>query len=134
MPALVPSMVESALVALRDYGTKSFNEVVRARHRIRRRLAIDEMRAGTHRAARAASSISGRIRRSSSCRNGQVPMPGEIFHQPDLARTLRSMAEAEKKALAAGATRAAAIDAVRDYFYRGEIAQRIDAFMRPTTA
>ena len=40
------------------------------------------------------------------------------------------MAAAEKKALAAGASRVAAIDAVRDYFYRGEIAHRIDAFMR----
>ena len=44
------------------------------------------------------------------------------------------MAEAEKKALAAGASREAAIDAVRDYFYRGEIARKIDAFMRSTTA
>ena len=59
-----------------------------------------------------------------------APMPGEIFRQPDLARTLRSMAEAEKKALASGASRAAAIDAVRDYFYRGDIAHRIDAFSR----
>ena len=57
-------------------------------------------------------------------------MPGEIFRQPDLARTMRSMAEAEKKALAAGASRAGAIDAVRDYFYRGDIAHRIDAFSR----
>ncbi len=40
------------------------------------------------------------------------------------------MAAAEKKALAAGATREAAIDAVRDYFYRGEIAKKIDAFSR----
>ena len=40
------------------------------------------------------------------------------------------MAEAEKKALAAGASRAKAIDAVRDYFYRGEIAHKIDAFSK----
>jgi gamma-glutamyltranspeptidase/glutathione hydrolase len=38
------------------------------------------------------------------------------------------MAAAEKKALAAGASRAAAIDAVADYFYRGEVAHKIDAF------
>jgi gamma-glutamyltranspeptidase/glutathione hydrolase len=59
-----------------------------------------------------------------------VARPGEIFRQPDLARTLRAMAAAEKKALAAGATREAAIDAVRDYFYRGEIAKKIDAFSK----
>jgi gamma-glutamyltranspeptidase/glutathione hydrolase len=40
------------------------------------------------------------------------------------------MAAAEKKALAAGASRAAAIDAVADYFYRGDIAHRIDAFSK----
>ena len=40
------------------------------------------------------------------------------------------MVEAEKKALAAGATAQAAIDAVRDYFYRGEIAHKIDAFSK----
>jgi gamma-glutamyltranspeptidase/glutathione hydrolase len=62
--------------------------------------------------------------------DGRVPMPGEIFHQPNLARTLRGMAAAEKKALASGASRVAAIDAVGDYFYRGEIAHRIDAFMQ----
>src|SRR5260370_41237243 len=61
---------------------------------------------------------------------GRVPTPGEIFHQPNLARTLRSMAAAEKKALSSGASRIAAIDAVRDFFYRGEIAHRIDTFMR----
>jgi gamma-glutamyltranspeptidase/glutathione hydrolase len=40
------------------------------------------------------------------------------------------MAEVEKKALAAGASRAKAIDAVRDYFYRGDIARKIDEFSK----
>ena len=62
--------------------------------------------------------------------NGRPPADGEIFRQPDLARTLRAMADAEKKALAAGASREAAIDKVRDYFYRGEIAKKIDAFSK----
>ena len=54
-------------------------------------------------------------RNASSCRTGRYPVPGEIFRQPDLARTLRAMVDAEKKALAGGASRVAAIDAVRDY-------------------
>jgi gamma-glutamyltranspeptidase/glutathione hydrolase len=38
------------------------------------------------------------------------------------------MAEVEKKARADGAGREKALDAVRDYFYRGDIARRIGAF------
>jgi gamma-glutamyltranspeptidase/glutathione hydrolase len=44
---------------------------------------------------------------------GKAPAEGEIFRNPDLARTLT--------AIAAGG---------RDAFYRGEIADKIDAFMR----
>src|SRR5579872_3871624 len=129
MPALVPGMVDAELVALREYGTKSFSEVIAPALDLADGLAIDEMR-------------SGGIERSvrffdlwpTSMKvfvpGDRVPMPGEIFRQPDLARTLRSMAEAEKKALAGGASRVAAIDAVRDVFYRGDIAHRIDAFSR----
>jgi gamma-glutamyltranspeptidase/glutathione hydrolase len=62
--------------------------------------------------------------------NGHTARVGEIFHQPDLAKTLRALVDAEKKALAAGKSRAAAIDAVHDYFYKGEIAHKIDAFSR----
>ena len=40
------------------------------------------------------------------------------------------MAEGESRALASGAARAAALDAVRDLFYRGDIARRIDRFSR----
>jgi gamma-glutamyltranspeptidase/glutathione hydrolase len=58
------------------------------------------------------------------------PQTGNIFRQPDLARTLRNMADVEKKSLAAGATRAKAMEAVRDYFYRGDIARRIGEFSK----
>jgi gamma-glutamyltranspeptidase/glutathione hydrolase len=56
----------------------------------------------------------------------------EALHarEPDLAGSIRGMVAAEKAALAKGATRVAAIDAVRDYFYRGEIAKKIDAFSK----
>ena len=129
MPALVPGMVDAELVALREYGTKSFNEVIAPAIDLADGLAIDEMRAGA---------IERNVRFfelwPTSARvfipGDRVTMPGEIFRQPDLARTLRSMAEAEKKALAGGASRVAAIDAVRDFFYRGDIARRIDKFSR----
>jgi gamma-glutamyltranspeptidase/glutathione hydrolase len=129
LPALVPGMVEAALVTLREYGTKSFAEVVAPAIDLADGFPIDELR----------SNYIDRSRRyleswPSSRRvflpNGRVPQPGEIFRQPDLARTLRTMRDAEKSALAAGAGRAAAINAVRDCFYRGDIAHRVDAFSK----
>jgi gamma-glutamyltranspeptidase/glutathione hydrolase len=47
------------------------------------------------------------------------------FRQPDLAHTLQAMAEAERKAREAGGTRSEGLQAVRDYFYNGPIADAI---------
>jgi gamma-glutamyltranspeptidase / glutathione hydrolase len=55
----------------------------------------------------------------------EAPYPGEMFHQPDLAATLRKLVEAEKKALAAGKDRKSAIYAAYDRFYKGDIAQEL---------
>ncbi len=129
LSALVPGMVDAALVTLKDFGTKSFSEAVEPAIELADGFPVDEFRA---------SSIAGALKYlegwPSSKRvwlaNGTIPRPGDIFRQPDLARTLRSMAAVEKKALAAGANRGKAIDAVRDYFYRGEIAHKIDEFMK----
>jgi gamma-glutamyltranspeptidase/glutathione hydrolase len=129
MPALVPSMVDAGLVALRDFGSKSFSEEIQPAVELADGLAIDEMRAGTIARVRRFLDLWPDSKKT-FMPDGQIPMPGEIFRQPNLAKTLRAMAAAEKKALAAGASRVAAIDAVRDFFYRGDIAHRIDAFMR----
>jgi gamma-glutamyltranspeptidase / glutathione hydrolase len=129
LSALVPGMVESGLVALREYGTKSFSDVIEPAIELADGFPLDELRAYS-----LASSIKYFEAWPTSKKvfmpNGRLLQPGDIFRQPDLARTLRAMAAAEKKALASGATRAKAIDAVHDYFYRGEIAHKIDEFMK----
>src|SRR5580704_14838583 len=129
MPALVPGMVDAGLLALREFGTKSFGEIIAPAIDLADGFAIDQMRA---------QSIAGSrpffdawpTSKSHFMPNGQMPQVGDIFRQPDTARTLRAMVEAEKKALASGAKREAAIDAVRDYFYRGEIARKIGDFSK----
>jgi gamma-glutamyltranspeptidase/glutathione hydrolase len=51
----------------------------------------------------------------------EAPRAGEIFRQSDLAATLRKLVEAEKRALARGASRKAAIMAAYERFYRGDL-------------
>jgi len=129
MPALVPGMVDAGLLALREFGTKSFNDVIAPAIELADGFAIDEMRAQSIAASRRFFDL-WPSSKAHFMPNGQLPRVGDIFRQPDLARTLRSMADAEKKALSEGKSRQAAIDAVRDYFYRGEVAHKIDAFMK----
>ncbi|MCB1021337.1 MAG: gamma-glutamyltransferase family protein [Acidobacteria bacterium] len=129
LPALVPGMVDAGLVALKHYGDKSFAEVIQPALELADAYPIDEMR------SRSIATATRFLRRFPTSKDvflpgGLLPRPGDIFRQPDLARTIRGMANAEKKALAAGKSREQAIDAVRDYFYRGEIARKIGDFVK----
>ncbi|HLK65908.1 MAG TPA: gamma-glutamyltransferase family protein [Bryobacteraceae bacterium] len=129
LAALVPGMIDAALVTLKEFGTKPFSEVVEPAAELADGFPIDELRAISLEASvkyLEAWPASKKV----FIPNGHVLRTGEILRQTDLARTLRSMAEVEKKALASGASRAKAIDAIRDYFYRGDIAHRIDEFSK----
>jgi gamma-glutamyltranspeptidase/glutathione hydrolase len=55
----------------------------------------------------------------------EAPEAGEVFHQPDLAATLRKLVEAERKALSNGKSRKEAIYAAYQRFYTGDIAQEL---------
>jgi gamma-glutamyltranspeptidase/glutathione hydrolase len=129
LAALVPGMVDAAIVAERDYGTKSFAEVLQPAIDLADGFPLDEFRAITlandERYLQAWPSS-----RRVFMPNGVTLQAGNIFRQPDLARTLRNMADVEKKARAAGSSRADAMQAVRDYFYRGDIARRIGEFCK----
>jgi len=129
LAALVPGMVDAALVTLRDFGTKSFHETVQPAIDLADGFPLDELRALA--AQRSLKYLEAwPASKHVYMPEGKLPQTGDIFRQPDLARTLRAMADTEKKALASGASRAKAIDAVRDYFYRGDIAHRIDDFSK----
>ena len=129
MPALVPGMVEAVLVALRGYGTMPVAEVMLPAIELADGMPLDETRASSLQRSAQFFELWPTSKRVFLPAEGAIRV-GRIFHQPDLARTMRAMVAAEKKALAAGAGRQGGIDAVRDYFYRGEIARKIDAFVR----
>ncbi len=129
LPALVPGMVDGGLLALRDFGTKSFGEIIQPALDLADGMPLDHMRA---------SSIASAVRifklfptsQKVYLPGGRIPRVGSVFRQTDLARTLRSMVAAERSALDKGASRESAIDAVRDHFYRGDIGKTIGNFSR----
>ena len=127
--ALVPGMVDAALVALERFGNLSVAEVMAPAIELAEGMPMDETRAQSIVRYRAflllwPTSVGVFL-------PGRRPVrPGEIFRQLDLAATMRAMVGAEAKARSAGAGRAEAIASVRDYFYRGEVARKIDAFSR----
>jgi gamma-glutamyltranspeptidase/glutathione hydrolase len=58
--------------------------------------------------------------------NGELRKAGEVFRNPDLARTLRKLVEAEDNNANKG--REAALKAARDRFYKGDIARTMAKF------
>lgn len=128
LPALVPGMVDAGLLALREFGTLSFREVAQPATDLAHGMPLDEMRARSiYQAQRFLEGFPTSMAVFKP--GGNFLRPGEILHQPDLARTLEQMMAAEDAALKRGANREAAIDAVRNFFYRGEIAHRISEFV-----
>ena len=129
MPALVPGMVDAALLALQRFGTLSFRQVAEPAASLAESHPIDSMRS---RSIAEASSFLRLYPTSLAvfAPDGRRPRPGDLFRQSDLAATIRSMMRAERAALESGKSRAAAIDAVRDYFYRGPIAREIADFVK----
>jgi gamma-glutamyltranspeptidase/glutathione hydrolase len=123
MRAVVPGAPSGWITALERYGTMSFGDVVAASIRIARDgFAADPRFCDT------ISVNEANYRRfAENARvmlpGGKVPVPGDIFRQSDLARTLQYMADEEKRA--AGKGRAAGLAAAHAAFYQGDIARTI---------
>lgn len=127
LSAIVPGMVDAALLALEKYGTLSFSDVIEPAIELAEGFPVDDRLART---LALDENVNAYSRWPDSLRvyqpGGHKLKIGDIWPQPDLARTLREMASAEKQN--ASKDREARIEAVRQYFYRGPIAQRISAF------
>jgi gamma-glutamyltranspeptidase/glutathione hydrolase len=121
----VPGVVDAWYILLDRWGTMSFAQVLEQ--------AIDMAEDGFP----IGNSLAGSIASSRKLRkypssvkvylpDGNPPRPGDIFKNPDLARTLRKLVEAEKQN--AGKGRHEALKAARDRFYKGDIAQTMAKF------
>ncbi len=122
--AILPGVFDGLMLALQQYGTKSFAEVAAPAIEYADKFPIGEeftmfIRNGERLLAGWPTS------RAHFLPGDKVPERGTIFKQPALAKSLRELAAAEKKQRG---NRAKKIQAVRDYFYRGPIAKKIAAF------
>src|SRR5262245_29118881 len=118
LPATVPGVLDAVVTALDRSGTRSLGEVMQPAIELADGFPIDELRASYIANTRKVYEpwpSSTKV----FLRGGKLPKPGEMFAQPDLARTLRGIVRAERLATARG--RHAALTAARDYFYKGEI-------------
>ncbi len=128
LPALVPSMVDAALLSLQRFGTLTFQEVSKTAIELAEGHPIDRVRAASIAEASTFLDLFPTSRRVFAP-GDQMLRPGDVLRQTDLARTIRSMVRAEAEAATRGASREQAIEAVRDHFYRGPVAREIAAFV-----
>src|SRR5215510_6395722 len=121
LAATVPGVLDAMIVALDNYGTMKLADVMQPAIELADAFPIDEMRVNYIRNTRQVYE-QWPASRAVFLPNGQEPKIGDVFVQKDLARTLRELVSVEKKNARRG--RHAALDAVRDYFYRGPLAKR----------
>ena len=121
----VPGVVDAWYTLLDRWGTMTFAQVLQP--------AIDMAENGFPIGERMAEAIAGSRKLEkypTSVKvyfpDGAAPKPGDIFRNPDLARTLRKLVDAEKANASKG--RHEALEAARDRFYKGDIAQTMAKF------
>jgi len=121
----IPGVADAWYILLDRWGTMNFEQVLQP--------AIDLAENGFPLSERGASYIaeSKKILKYPTTvkvylPNGRAPKAGEILKNPDLARTLKKLVEAEKASSSKG--RHDALKAARDRFYKGDIAHDLAAF------
>jgi gamma-glutamyltranspeptidase/glutathione hydrolase len=128
LAALTPGLPGGLMMMLAEYGTMSLGEVL---------APAMEMAAGYPIEAQTANSIernkdhikkwhySEKVFLTHHGQEREAPLPGEVFVQKDLLKTLEKLVEAEKSALDNGKSRKDAIMAAYERFYKGDIAEEI---------
>jgi gamma-glutamyltranspeptidase/glutathione hydrolase len=121
----VPGVVDAWYTLLDRWGTMTFAQVLQP--------AIDMAENGFPIGERMAGAIAGsrKLKKYPTSvkvyfPNGAAPKAGDIFRNPDLARTLRKLVEAEKDSASKG--RHEALKAARDRFYKDDIARTMAQF------
>jgi gamma-glutamyltranspeptidase / glutathione hydrolase len=125
LSASLPAVIDAWYIMLDRWGTMTFAQVLER--------AIDVAENGYPIGEGLSRAIAGskKIQKYPSTMkvyfpNGRAPQPGELFRNPDSARMLRKLVDAEKAATGKG--RREALRAARDRFYKGDIARTMGDF------
>jgi len=124
LAATVPGAFDGVMLALEQYGTMPFATVAQPAIEFADGFALPEIYASYIESNRKYLEL-WPVSREFFMPGGAPPSRGEVFREPTLAKTLRELVAAEKKAKG---SRAAKIRAVRDYFYKGPLARRMAVF------
>lgn len=124
LPAVVPGSFDAWMLMLRDWGTMELSDILS--------YAIGYARNGVHLVPRIPAAIESmrpmfeqewKTSAEVWLPGGRVPAPGALFRRPALADTWERLCREST-----GSTREARIDAARNAFYRGWIAEAIGRF------
>ena len=128
LPACVPAPVDTWATAVARFGTMSFAQVLQP--------AIDIAQDGFPVYQRLHDTLADSVDKFTDLypttgevyyAGGGAPKLGEILRNPDFAAMLKSMCAAEKEG--ARKSRIAGIEAARDEFYKGRVAETIARFI-----
>jgi gamma-glutamyltranspeptidase/glutathione hydrolase len=122
----IPAVVDAMALALQFNGTMSLAQVMQPAIELADGFVMYNFLAEVFASQQQATSQWDWARRT-YYPDGTPPQTGQIFRQPNLARTLRIIAEADRATLARTKDRVKAIQAGRDAFYTGDIARRMAA-------
>ncbi len=130
LAACVPGAFDAWMLLLGEFGTLRLSEVMRyaigyADHGYPLVPRISDTIRGVERLFRDEWTSSARV----YLRGKGVPTPGTRFSNPDLARTFRRIVE---EAESRSADRDEQIEAARDAFYRGFVAEAIEEYVTST--
>ena len=126
--SVTPAALDAWVMALSRYGTMSFAQVAAPA------LELAESGFGVDRSLAMALAMQHKSRAAWTTTwavfapNGRTPLPGEVLKQPDLARLLKRLLRAE--AASKAKNREGRLQAVRDAFYKGDIAKTMADFAK----
>ncbi len=131
LPACVPAVVDTWATAVARFGTLRFRDVLQPAIELAENgfpvyEGLHESLAANREKFASQYPTTGEI----YLPGGRVPEVGEIWRNPDWANVLKALCRAEADAEHKG--RLAGIEAARDAFYKGKIAEQIVAFITST--